>query len=77
MGVNEIKLTAHEARKRQREAEVVASFKEIWPVCKSAGFKANRALDMVAERHELTRAGVTGILRRTGIYVSAKKININ
>lgn len=74
MSTAEIKLTANERRKADREAAVAASFREIWPVVKAAGYKPNRALDKVAARHELTRAGVVGILRRLGIYKSAKRI---
>ena len=74
MSINEIKKTANERRKAEREAAIAASFREIWPVVKAAGYKPNRAIDQVAERHELTRAGVTGILRRLGIYKDAKHI---
>jgi hypothetical protein len=77
MSAAEIKLTANERRKADREAAVAASFREIWPVVQAAGYKPNRALDEVAERHELTRAGVVGILRRLGIYKSAKQIILN
>ncbi len=77
MSVNEIKKTANERRKADREAAVAASFREIWPVVQAAGYKPNRALDEVAERHELTRAGVVGILRRLGIYKDAKHIILN
>lgn len=64
-------MTPLERKRKERNKNVVAEFKELAPKFVAQGYKPYRVLKALAKKHGLTTSGVRFILTQEGCYTTA------
>lgn len=67
-------MTGKERERAERNKAIIKEFKKLNPELMAKGYKPYRTLCVLAERHNMTPAGVRYILTSTGIINSLKEV---